>query len=641
MFVSRLTLVDISVRGNVSGTYRHFFSGGITEIDVLEMLLHDPKTAYMTFHCNSTFHRGGTYVGNELANGGWHTYGVQWTPNIMIWYIDGVARYNLTECVPNMPMYLLTDLAIGGGWPGSPNATTQFPAYMDIDYIRAYKYVTSGGSYITGPGNGLSFSNPVLAPAARFGISNPKVAPETAAPGATITISVTITAGGIGLTNGIVGYTLYNYETNSISIGGQQTTGVTLTAGQSRTFTYTLTLPTTIATGYYRVAYGIWESNWNNVLWINAASVLGVNKIVGSRGEAGWQQTFAADFNGQTSVSPTVWNTFYSFAPTTVNNELQYYAPDAFSFGSNSYLRIAAQQRSNNGKAYTSGLITTRNMFSQTYGYFEIRARFPAGKGLYPSFWLAPLDSSKAASINIFEVLGSDPTRVNMSIWCSAGSSSSYVSSTFTDGNFHTFGLQWTPSILRWYIDGVERWSYSACLPNFPMYLVANMAIGGTKPGSPNATTTFPSYFEIDYIRTYKYVAANGFALSGPNRGIAFSNPSIAAAPLISIVKPVASPATVIRGSTVLLNSTLSIGQPGISNAFFGPRIYRSSDWTDAGGFTDSGVTISAGQTKSFSFAWTIPTTLTPGYYTVSYGAWDVSWNNLFWENSVTLVLVN
>lgn len=229
-----------------------------------------------------------------------------------------------------------------------------------------------------------------------------------------------------------------------------------------------------------------------------------------------------------------------------------------------------------------------------------------------------------------------------MSTWCpAAGVSPSYVSSSFLDGNFHTFGVQWTPTVVKWYIDGVERYSSSACLFNFPMYLIANMAVGGNKPGSPDASTTFPSYFDIDHIRVYKYVSANGYALDGPYRGIAFSNPTIAAPPLISIVNPIASPATVARGSTVYLNSTLSIGQPGISNAFYGPRIYRNSDWSDAAGFTESGVTISAGQTKSFSFAWTIPATLAPGYYTVSYGAWDSNWNNLFWENSVTLVLVN
>lgn len=49
-------------------------------------------------------------------------------------------------------------MAVGGNWPGPPTGTT-FPQYMDIDYIRAYKYVSNGGISLVGPGEGLPLTN--------------------------------------------------------------------------------------------------------------------------------------------------------------------------------------------------------------------------------------------------------------------------------------------------------------------------------------------------------------------------------------------------------------------------------------------------------------------------------------------------
>jgi beta-glucanase (GH16 family) len=38
----------------------------------------------------------------------------------------------------NKSFYLILNLAVGGGWPGSPNASTQFPARMLVDWVRVY-----------------------------------------------------------------------------------------------------------------------------------------------------------------------------------------------------------------------------------------------------------------------------------------------------------------------------------------------------------------------------------------------------------------------------------------------------------------------------------------------------------------------
>ena len=72
---------------------------------------------------------------------GMHTFGVDWEPNAIVWYIDGVERfrYTRTNRIPNAPMFVLANLAIGG-WPPPPNSSTPFPSELTVDYIRVYQH---------------------------------------------------------------------------------------------------------------------------------------------------------------------------------------------------------------------------------------------------------------------------------------------------------------------------------------------------------------------------------------------------------------------------------------------------------------------------------------------------------------------
>lgn len=73
-------------------------------------------------------------------------------------------------------------MAIGGSWPGSPNNAALFPNSMEIDYIRAYQYVSTGGVSLTGPGNGIAYT-PLSAPEPILYYGLASVTPETATPG--------------------------------------------------------------------------------------------------------------------------------------------------------------------------------------------------------------------------------------------------------------------------------------------------------------------------------------------------------------------------------------------------------------------------------------------------------------------------
>jgi beta-glucanase (GH16 family) len=156
------------------------------------------------------------------------------------------------------------------------------------------------------------------------------------------------------------------------------------------------------------------------------------------------------------------------------------------------------------GNDYTSGIISTPQI-SQTYGYFETRAKLPEGKGLWPAFWLVAADGSWPPEIDVFEVLGHEPGVIYQTLHgpnASQSKGGEYRGIDTSDG-FHTYGVDWTPSKITWYVDGVQTYQDDNFI-NKPMYVIANLAVGGDWPGSPDANTQFPAKMEIDYIRSYQ-----------------------------------------------------------------------------------------------------------------------------------------
>jgi beta-glucanase (GH16 family) len=163
------------------------------------------------------------------------------------------------------------------------------------------------------------------------------------------------------------------------------------------------------------------------------------------------------------------------------------------------------------GQKYISGLLTTYDSFSQLYGYFEIRAQIPIGKGFWPTFWLLPkVDLPNPPEIDILEARGSEPTMLSLTVHYNLDSKPVMAPSPFkvtvpdqTVG-FHRYGVLWNDEFVAWYFDG-QRIAYMATPADLhsPMYILLNLAVGGGWPGNPDSTTVFPGNFLIDYIRVY------------------------------------------------------------------------------------------------------------------------------------------
>lgn len=273
---------------------------------------------------------------------------------------------------------------------------------------------------------------------------------------------------------------------------------------------------------------------------------------------SGYRLTFADEFaafrwNGGGNTG--TWNTTYSYGERKLNDELQVYSDptigiDPFSIR-NGALVITAAPSTNLAQTqqpYTSGVITSHKTFAQRYGYFEMRAQLPLGQGLWPAFWLLPVQHIWPPELDVVEAFGNGGTRYH---WGAATATSLGNKGDWVDvpavltGGYHRYGVDWTAETLTFYFDGTEvaRTPTPADM-NQPMYLIANLAVGGHWAGNPSLGTTLPAEMLIDYIRAYSAdPAAAGIVappVSTPDAGAT----EAAAAPVLAGIAAGAAPQT-------------------------------------------------------------------------------------------------
>jgi uncharacterized protein (TIGR03437 family) len=145
------------------------------EIDIMENIGRTPSIAYGSLHGPNGYNATEQY---QLPNGqlsdDFHVFAIEWSPQQITFYVDG----NLYETdlasdagsgwvfnVANNPFFIILNVAVGGDWPGSPDATTQFPQDMLVDYVRVYQAVATAGPAINAGGivDAASFG-PALTP---------------------------------------------------------------------------------------------------------------------------------------------------------------------------------------------------------------------------------------------------------------------------------------------------------------------------------------------------------------------------------------------------------------------------------------------------------------------------------------------
>ncbi|MEL6484648.1 MAG: glycoside hydrolase family 16 protein, partial [Bacteroidota bacterium] len=122
---------------------------GAGEIDIMEYRGQEPTVLIGSVH--GPGYSGGEAVSKEYVlendrfDTGFHVFGIEWGPNYINYYVDDVLYNQITpEDVPgqwvfNKPFYILVNLAVGGTFVGPPNAQTEFPQTLIVDYVRVYK----------------------------------------------------------------------------------------------------------------------------------------------------------------------------------------------------------------------------------------------------------------------------------------------------------------------------------------------------------------------------------------------------------------------------------------------------------------------------------------------------------------------
>jgi beta-glucanase (GH16 family) len=271
--------------------------------------------------------------------------------------------------------------------------------------------------------------------------------------------------------------------------------------------------------------------------------------------------TFVDEFDGK-ELDKTKWSTGYRWADV-INDEMQGFVPENVVV-ENGVCKLKVEKRpvqntdwvgyKSQKKEYASGAIQTYNKWAQAYGYFEVKAKMPGGKGTWPAFWMLPdrgkdvknleertwlgsktktAEMAPGNEIDIFEIMGSwtDPkTGTGKShsgyFWGYNGKSAwgNYALANNGAGpehylvpnqntEFHTYGLAWGPGQLDYYIDGNKVLSREdppsmTKIGSAPHYMILNVALK-YDDWTPNKIpiseidADLPRTMEIDYVKVW------------------------------------------------------------------------------------------------------------------------------------------
>jgi beta-glucanase (GH16 family) len=123
---------------------------GCGEIDIMENIGKEPATVHGTLHGPGYSGAQGIGALYSLPAGrfadAFHVFAVEWEPAAIRWYVDDVLYETRTPAdLPggarwafDHPFFVIVNLAVGGRWPGNPDATTVFPQTLVVDYVRVY-----------------------------------------------------------------------------------------------------------------------------------------------------------------------------------------------------------------------------------------------------------------------------------------------------------------------------------------------------------------------------------------------------------------------------------------------------------------------------------------------------------------------
>jgi beta-glucanase (GH16 family) len=249
-----------------------------------------------------------------------------------------------------------------------------------------------------------------------------------------------------------------------------------------------------------------------------------------------WSAQFANSTGTNAQPDPSVW----TYDTGNESGELETYCawdsttspcststPNVY-VGTDSYLHIVAQQPS--AGVYTSARLKTQGLFSFQYGRLEVVAEVPEAQGFWPAAWLMGnnqatvgwpacgeqdvlerVDAAETPDWNLGSIHGPGFTDSG-----ELGTQYNFPTGE-TAATWHTYGMIWSPGSVSYYVDDPTQpyityttssisglsgsaWPFDAGQSNF---ILLNLAVGGSWPGSPNSSTPFPSEMLVKSVNVY------------------------------------------------------------------------------------------------------------------------------------------
>jgi beta-glucanase (GH16 family) len=256
-----------------------------------------------------------------------------------------------------------------------------------------------------------------------------------------------------------------------------------------------------------------------------------------------WSDEFANSGTADAQPNPATW-TYDIGTDCCGNNELETYCawasstgpcnptnPNAY-VGTDNYLHIVAEQPTAGTATYTSARLKSEGLFSFQYGRIEASMMLPESQGMWPAFWMlgnniTTVNWPACGELDIMEHIdgnntpfggpgngplpGFDWTQSSVH-GSNLNGGTPYHPTGFSAATWHTYGMIWTKGQIQYYVDSPSN-IYETFTPTTqggtwpfdqgPQFILLNLAVGGSWPGSPDATTVFPSQMVVNYVRIY------------------------------------------------------------------------------------------------------------------------------------------
>ncbi|WP_182481368.1 IPT/TIG domain-containing protein [Nocardioides immobilis] len=244
-----------------------------------------------------------------------------------------------------------------------------------------------------------------------------------------------------------------------------------------------------------------------------------------------WTCSFVDDFDGQ-SLDTTKWGVQQSSITGFRTGETCYVNSPENIAVRNGELLLTARREAQNlacdstlgsfSTPYTGGMVGTRGKFSQTYGRFEVRAKYPAVTvaGLHGGFWTMPRTNTygvwpASGELDIAEWWSNAPTQVLPTLHYTGDSlaDSGWNCRVSTPSSYHTYTMEWYPDVVRFFIDGemcFERsWTPTGLIApqpfDKPFSMILNMGVGSLSGGNKvSADTPLPATYTVDYAKVWR-----------------------------------------------------------------------------------------------------------------------------------------